>query len=1457
MPTKTEQLIQCISGNGTFVNEWPWDPKKPLDSLQYYLVWLSRQAQLMHGIESSDDTDLLTHFCMVVLQNRDLMRFLEPNRITEAVILDYLPRKFPKPERDNFFRLYRIWVDDQFELIGDSVEEGRIEKALGAENRRALRENLALLEQAIEEGQAKKGIEKTKYKSLEEIKEHIISVYSLDLKPRDTTPEKLMRELDSRMAAKQKEIQKLQTQVKKGVAPTAFHGNVQNFKNSAAARCELLQAQNNVLLSFRKQLLESMQQVKEARQATAQGLKKEESLLRAKKGEVQSHIKEVAKGKKGLDPYLSSTREDVKNQIEQLNEELLPLLQNISDLNTEIVEDRAKLPAAKDRGALERQIQEKEARLDAMYNRKDTIFLKIGHLQERVATLKNAYQAQLSDERQFEDHAKHQLNLLKTIPRIEKALNIYCSYYKGAFPLFLYIGSFVRGDGDILQSPSLIGKGMDLLLKLPMVGAGLTDIEKCKAYDTGSMILSLKLGLSIGVDAESIVAKAGLAVEYNAGISVGDERTFQTTAAFALKAAAEVEIGTFFKLGLEAEILSWKGGFIYQDHYHWAAWLAARWGHFCARARACDVYLSNANVGPDYRPDQRALDELDKLTEKYLNDDEMVQAVYAEIRQYLDYPVIRSRQIGYFEKGSLNVGLLGAELNTSGSFKPAEPDMMVVKIENGKAVEYKATYETSEFGGSFSFGGYTLAISASETKECPITQNDGINIKVTFSPVPAPELWVLILDIFMGVLSGSGDAKARILNLVRENVKLAAQRAITAYASGYVLEKTKSIEFNFFMTQDKPCLWYVRTSVAFGKTFEKSVPVWEFVYVDLGAQFNYTRSFSEGLGWNTITYAQFVHHGFKGVLKQKQPLEGKKVYTLRPDTMSGEALWKKFVDAHKHDFWHMFMAIGTGDANTVIRKELAGFSCTSLVQNLVSLCQAKAKTGKYKLPGEGLVPYVTGYLQHSPIQAMNVLIKHTITVKNADGFDQISADYDTILKAFNDVLDAEYVHIKADEDANFARRFSRVMPPPKTVDQEVGDIFRPRDDMMAFDIGWAAQLQQETGKALKSCEKCLQETRDYDLARDTLLVALLPEKYWVEDKEISTCMACHLAIKPGAFSSNKHHCRICGGIFCEKCCPSTKVDVNISKSKIRVCLICKGKIDASKTAQGLPMPFSLPRASKPKATQPVSAAVRKETVTHEGTPSAASTAKQQPLMTAGKPRELPGKSLMWSDRKAKSGAFNPKRAEEVKKPTGTQQPEVAQAQATSATQSPGTGAQNILGVGVRKPRQPAVTEWYSDDHINFLLEHYLADQHDTAVVGGISAHLQGGGTLRDNLQDRCEIAFVQNQSQMVVPVNIYGSHWVAVYIHFVNPDYTAPHIIHIDPYGSPITPDLAGALDAIFPRRTIEDAARRYQNQTDTKNCGPWTIALLEYLAKNNGNKPDAGWIDINRRRTQDMAILA
>ena len=123
---------------------------------------------------------------------------------------------------------------------------------------------------------------------------------------------------------------------------------------------------------------------------------------------------------------------------------------------------------------------------------------------------------------------------------------------------------------------------------------------------------------------------------------------------------------------------------------------------------------------------------------------------------------------------------------------------------------------------------------------------------------------------------------------------------------------------------------------------------------------------------------------------------------------------------------------------------------------------------------------MTGFLDPRG-QVLVTVGKHALAQKNKMGFDDISAHYSTILKVFNDVLDDEYRHIRAEEETS--GKFHPVAV--NSGKEKPHEVFDVRDSRMLVDTYDSVQLQQETGKCLKSCEKCLRENgNNYGLARD-------------------------------------------------------------------------------------------------------------------------------------------------------------------------------------------------------------------------------------------------------------------------------------------------------------------------------------------------------------------------------------
>jgi hypothetical protein len=76
-------------------------------------------------------------------------------------------------------------------------------------------------------------------------------------------------------------------------------------------------------------------------------------------------------------------------------------------------------------------------------------------------------------------------------------------------------------------------------------------------------------------------------------------------------------------------------------------------------------------------------------------------------------------------------------------------------------------------------------------------------------------------------------------------------------------------------------------------------------------------------------------------------------------------------------------------------------------------------------------------------------------------------------------------------------------------------------------------------------------------------------------KPDSTSICCDSCDAPFSFLRRRHHCRNCGGVFCDDC-SSSRIELpnrGIGK-KVRVCFVCLLKVDAETSNSSPPTPTS-------------------------------------------------------------------------------------------------------------------------------------------------------------------------------------------------------------------------------------------------------------------------------------------
>jgi hypothetical protein len=175
---------------------------------------------------------------------------------------------------------------------------------------------------------------------------------------------------------------------------------------------------------------------------------------------------------------------------------------------------------------------------------------------------------------------------------------------------------------------------------------------------------------------------------------------------------------------------------------------------------------------------------------------------------------------------------------------------------------------------------------------------------------------------------------------------------------------------------------------------------------------------------------------------------------------------------------------------------------------------------------------------------------------------------------------------------------------------------------------------------------------------------------------------------------------------------------------------------------------------------------------------------------------------------------------------------------------------------------PQEIEWFTDDEMNALLQHYFGNNDDVRLMVAINLFQHGGVLLRQNLEDlqlqqALEQSFTEQAPQrtIIVPINLGNTHWAALHIYFNTEDRTAPEINYFDPFGHRMPLELEEVLREVFTGLQPNDVLwYPIRFQYDGHNCGPWTIAILNSLVNNSG-LPDEDF-NVNDARIMYRDIL-
>lgn len=175
------------------------------------------------------------------------------------------------------------------------------------------------------------------------------------------------------------------------------------------------------------------------------------------------------------------------------------------------------------------------------------------------------------------------------------------------------------------------------------------------------------------------------------------------------------------------------------------------------------------------------------------------------------------------------------------------------------------------------------------------------------------------------------------------------------------------------------------------------------------------------------------------------------------------------------------------------------------------------------------------------------------------------------------------------------------------------------------------------------------------------------------------------------------------------------------------------------------------------------------------------------------------------------------------------------------------------------------TSWFTDDEINKLLEYFYGNKPNIRLIASIDVEQHDGEVLIKNLE---EIQLQQTleasisgadgyqQDTIIVPINLGGRHWAALYIHFNTEDRTSPIVNYFDPLGNKMPFKLKDILTTIYFGLNEENVMQSpIKFQYDGYNCGPWTIAILNSLL-NHGAVPDEKMFNIDGAKQMYRDIL-
>lgn len=565
-----------------------------------------------------------------------------------------------------------------------------------------------------------------------------------------------------------------------------------------------------------------------------------------------------------------------------------------------------------------------------------------------------------------------QMQRLETLAVTATTLNAYCSVYDMGFDKILGIGLLIQGDLSTRQS--VLGQ---VVAAAPVA---------CSATDTGSMGVSFKLGISYGINmAGAGAAEVGLALQYDAGISNSDDRRFRSVSSFRVIAFGEAKVPVLARAAIEATLYRDKTVFVFQDAYHWAAWVTRKWAHAVAIYKACDRYCLGNPDRFDKQPTPQELRQFQERAAFILRENEHLSQVMEEIAQYNNLPITRVQDKALLESVKASVALADGALaaasevarETTATFyrakrAPSGGDVVTTSTGQTQLQSKRVTTWTGALSGRALV--LDVQVGFTDIEHHPVPDNDGlyVNVKVGLTglsgwslgaqPASAapPEvltqfekrlkdiagLWGQIKEALGGFTSTLGEGGDCPLELSEVGASVGGARLELNYLYSVVDSVVDPVVAGQRHKDGKWVLQYSRLVFERGSSLSVDLPVGSTgVTLKGSASMSFSRTYLERPGSNTMSYWLTVYNGLHNIGAQDAHVVSGRS-TARPPAASGEALWTQYKRSKERRLQALFSNIAT--EGSWVRREIDSANCP------VAKARAfKDACAHYKTRGQG------------------------------------------------------------------------------------------------------------------------------------------------------------------------------------------------------------------------------------------------------------------------------------------------------------------------------------------------------------------------------------------------------------------------------------------------------------------------------------------------------------------------